>query len=264
MPSLRVGRADIPYELRRSATASERRITVTPGNVEVLALSTDDDSAIADFLARKRQWVFDTVQEMERITAHRHSTPRFMTGSKILFRGRRMSLTVRRSDGPRVEVTYRNGFLVDLPEWALEDSDTLIATELKLWLKQRVRRDVMEIAAAYRERTRLHPRSVRVADMASGWGSCGEGGNVLINWHLIFAPRRVLDYAVAHELAHLQHRDHGDRFWRFLATIMPDYLAAKDWLDQHQASLDSSFLNVGTSAGENEAKIASKSSTLVY
>lgn len=243
MPSLRVGQADIAYELRRSATASERRITVTPGNVEVLALSTDDDGAIADFLARKRQWVFNTVREMERITAHRHSTPRFMTGSKILFRGRRMSLTVRQSDGPRVEVTYRNGFLIDLPEWASGNADALIATELKLWLKHRARRDVADSTTSWTKRTGLRPRSVRVGDMAAGWGSCGRGGNIFINWHLIFAPRRVLDYAVAHEMAHLRHRDHGDHFWRYLATIMPDYVSEKDWLDQNQASLDSTFLD---------------------
>jgi len=45
MPSLRIGQTEIAYELRRTATASERRITVTPGCVEVLALATDDDAA---------------------------------------------------------------------------------------------------------------------------------------------------------------------------------------------------------------------------
>nr|WP_246461363.1 DUF45 domain-containing protein [Mesorhizobium sangaii] len=68
-----------------------RRITVTPGHVEVLALTSDDDHDIADFLERKRQWVFNTVREMERVISNRHAVPRFMTGSKILFRGRRMN-----------------------------------------------------------------------------------------------------------------------------------------------------------------------------
>ena len=50
MPSVRIGQTEIAYELRRTAVASERRITVTPGCVEVLALATDDDAAIAGFL----------------------------------------------------------------------------------------------------------------------------------------------------------------------------------------------------------------------
>lgn len=95
MPTLQIGRKEIPYELRRSATASERRITITPGHVEVLALTSDNDDDIAGFLERKRQWLFNTVREMEKITASRHVVPRFMTGSKIPYRGRKMPLAVR-------------------------------------------------------------------------------------------------------------------------------------------------------------------------
>jgi predicted metal-dependent hydrolase len=245
MSSLRIGRVEIPYELRRSATASERRITVTPDCVEVLALSTDDDATINSFLERKRQWVFNTVREMERITSGRHVVPRFITGSKIPFRGRRMRLTVRRSDGARIELTYHNGFIVDLPLWAGDDTDPLVASELKLWLKRRVRRDVKEIAAGYKTRFGLAPRSIRVADFANGWGSCGPEGNILINWLLIFAPRKVLEYVVAHELAHLRHRSHGPAFWDFLRSVVPDFEASKAWLEARQGSLSADFLVCG-------------------
>lgn len=242
MPTLQIGRKEIPYELRRSATASERRITITPGHVEVLALTSDNDDDIASFLERKRQWVFNTVREMERITATRHAVPRFITGSKIRYRGRNMSLTVRRTDAERAAVTYRNGFIVDLPHWAGDDADQLVASELKHWLKQRARRDVQEIAADYGKRFGLVPRSIRTADMTHGWGSCGPEGNVLINWHLIFAPRKVLEYVVAHELAHLRHRSHGLDFWAFLATLTPDWEPLRSWLDKHQSGLSADFL----------------------
>lgn len=242
MPTLQIGQKEIPYELRRSATASERRITVTPGHVEVLALTGDDDNAVAGFLDRKRQWLFNTVRDMERITANRHAVPRFMTGSKIPYRGRKMPLTVRRTDAERIAITYRNGFIVDLPHWAGDDTDHLVASELKHWLKQRARRDVKEIAADYGKRFGLVPRSIRVADFANGWGSCGPEGNILIDWHLIFAPRKVLEYVVVHELAHLRHRSHGPEFWKYLRTFAPDYDGAKAWLDKHQSALSDNFL----------------------
>jgi predicted metal-dependent hydrolase len=134
-----------------------------------------------------------------------------------------MGLTVRRSDAARAAVIYRNGFIVDLPHWAGDDPDQLVASELEHWLKQRARRDVNEIATAIGKRHTLSPRSIRVADFAHGWGSCGPEGNVLINWHLIFAPKKVLEYVVAHELAHLRHRSHGPEFWDYLATITPGW-----------------------------------------
>jgi|TARA_R100000501_G_C2630892_1_gene126600 hypothetical protein len=238
MPTLQIGQTEIPYELRRSATASERRITVTPGHVKVLALTDDDDEAVAGFLGRKRQWLFNTLREMERITANRHAVPRFMTGSKIPFRGRKMPLTVRRTEAERIAITYRNGFIVDLPHWAGQEADLLVASELKHWLKQRACRDVKKIAANYGKRFGLVPRSIRVADFTHGWGSCGPKGNVRINWHLIFAPRKVLEYVVVHELAHLRERSHGNEFWALMESMWPQYHASQFWLKNNQAMLE--------------------------
>lgn len=249
MPSVRIGQTEIAYELRRTATLSERRITVMPGAVEVLALTTDDDAAIESFLSRKRQWLFDTVREMEETVARRPVVPRFMSGSKIPYRGRQSSLTVRRHDGPHIEIAHRNGFLVDLPSWVAEDAaDALVAMEIKLWLKRRVRLEVREIAGAYGRRLDLKPRSIRVDEFVGGWGSCGASGIIHIDWRLVFAPKRVLEYVVVHELAHLKHRSHGDAFWAFMGSILPDYERPKGWLNLHEASLDASFLSVGSGA----------------
>lgn len=240
MPTLQIGRTEIPYELRRSASASQRRITVTPGHVEVLALNSDDDEAVAGFLDRKRQWLFNTVREMERITASQHAVPRFMTGSKIPYRGRKMPLTVRRTDAERIAITYRNGFIVHLPHWAAQEADHLVASELQHWLKKRALRDVKEIAADYGKRFGLIARSIRVADLTTGWGACGLQGNILISHNLIFAPRKVLEYVVVHELVHLRNRTHDKAFWSFLAAIMPQQECARSWLRIHEAELSAS------------------------
>jgi predicted metal-dependent hydrolase len=242
MPAIRIGQTTISYELRRSDGTTERRITVTPDQIEVTALSSDSDEDIASFLNRKRQWLFNTMRDMERVLASRHAVPRFATGSKIPYRGRKMGLIVRRSDAERARVTYRNGFIVDLPHWTGEAPDLLVASELKHWLRQRARRDIIEIAGVLGKRHGLTPRSIRVADLAQGWGACGPEGNVLINWHLIFAPKKVLEYVVAHELAHLRHRSHGPDFWNYLGTLVPNWQASKAWLDKHQSGLSSDFL----------------------
>lgn len=256
MPSVRVGKTEIPYELRRSAAISERRITVTPGHVEVLALASDDEVAVEGFLQRKRQWLFDTLREMDEALAKRPVVPRFMTGSKIPFRGRQWSLTVRRHDGPHIEIAHSNGFVVDLPTWVADEAvEAVVATEIKLWLKRRVRLDAGEIAAAYGKRFGLKPRALRVAEFVTGWGSCTPGGTIHIDWRLVFAPKRVLEYVVVHELAHLKHRSHGDEFWGFLGALLPDYERPKGWLDLHQGGLDGSFLQ-SRSAGAETCDIA--------
>ncbi|WP_029086075.1 M48 family metallopeptidase [Brevundimonas aveniformis] len=246
MGVVRIGQTEVAYDLRRSAAASERRITVTPGHVEVLALTTDGDADIDAFVNRKRQWLFNTLRELETRTAARAVVPRFMTGSKIPFRGRMAKLTVRRHDGAHVEIDYRRGFFIDLPSWVRdEDQDAVVSTELKLWLKRRARRDVFEVASSYRRRFDLKPRSLRVGEMKHGWGSCGPTGAILINWTLVFAPKAVLEYVVVHELAHLKERSHGPAFWAHLGDLLPDYERPKAWLDRHQGALDDGFLRAG-------------------
>ncbi|TGS52021.1 M48 family peptidase, partial [Mesorhizobium sp. M3A.F.Ca.ET.201.01.1.1] len=86
-------------------------------------------------------------------------------------------------------------------------------------------------------------RSIRAAEFANGWGSCGAEGNVLINWHLVFAPKKVLEYVIAHELAHLRHRSHGPAFWNFLGTVVHDFETSKAWLEANQGSLSAEFLD---------------------
>jgi predicted metal-dependent hydrolase len=175
--------------------------------------------------------------------ASRPAVPRFMTGSKIPFRGRTTPLTVRRHDGEHVEIEFKNGFIVDLPSWVTAGSaETVVAEAIKHWLKQRVRRDVRETVEKYVGRIGRKPRSIRVAEFKMGWGSCGTNGTISLDWRLIFAPRRVLEYVVVHELAHLKYRSHGNKFWEYLGEVLPTYVKAKAWLEAHQAGLDCDFL----------------------
>jgi hypothetical protein len=118
----------------------------------------------------------------------------------------------------------------------------VVADAIKHWLKQRVRRDVRETAEKYVRRIGRKPRSIRVAEFKMGWGSCGANGTVNLDWRLIFAPKRVLEYVVVHELAHLKYRSHGNKFWEYLGDVLPTYVGAKAWLEAHQAVLDGDFL----------------------
>ena len=47
---------------------------------------------------------------------------------------------------------------------------------------------------------------------------------------LVMAPHFVQDYVVAHEVAHLQHMNHGPRFWALVDTLTPHTRAAVAWL----------------------------------
>jgi predicted metal-dependent hydrolase len=78
---------------------------------------------------------------------------------------------------------------------------------------------------------------VSVRDTRSRWGSCSAKGNLSFSWRLIFAPEEVVDYVVAHEVAHLAEMNHGPRFWRLVETLAPGNARQRRWLDRHRAEL---------------------------
>jgi hypothetical protein len=78
---------------------------------------------------------------------------------------------------------------------------------------------------------------VGVRDPKSRWGSCSSTGALSFSWRLVFAPEPVIDYVVAHEVAHLVEMNHSPRFWRVVAGLVPDSAAPRAWLRRHRHEL---------------------------
>jgi predicted metal-dependent hydrolase len=78
---------------------------------------------------------------------------------------------------------------------------------------------------------------VSVRDTKTRWGSCAASGALAFSWRLILAPEPVLDYVVAHEVAHLVHLNHGIRFWRLVERLAPGAARQRTWLHRNRARL---------------------------
>lgn len=80
--------------------------------------------------------------------------------------------------------------------------------------------------------------SITIRDQKTRWGSCSSRGTLSFNYRLIFAPGKVLDYVVVHELCHLTHMNHSENFWNMVRSIMPEYKEYKLWLREHGSELN--------------------------
>lgn len=75
-------------------------------------------------------------------------------------------------------------------------------------------------------------RRIRIADQKTRWGSCSTTGTLSFSCRLVFAPQYVVDYVVAHEVAHMIHMDHSSDFWDLCDELCDhDQMhQAKHWL----------------------------------
>lgn len=79
-------------------------------------------------------------------------------------------------------------------------------------LRAEARQRLSDATAAMSLRAGVSVKSVAVGNASSRWGSCSSDGSIRYNWRLILAPPHLLDWVVAHEVAHRRHMDHGPAF----------------------------------------------------
>lgn len=78
-------------------------------------------------------------------------------------------------------------------------------------------------AQYFAEKLHITPPTIKLSSAKKRWGSCNSHGLVRLNWRLIHLPTSLIDYVIAHELAHLFEMNHGKNFWELVKNICPNY-----------------------------------------
>ena len=67
------------------------------------------------------------------------------------------------------------------------------------------------------------PTAVRYSRARTRFGSCSAKDSITFSLRLMDYPKEAVDYVVVHELAHIRYKNHGREFYRFVASVLPDY-----------------------------------------
>ncbi|HEY0296044.1 MAG TPA: SprT family zinc-dependent metalloprotease, partial [Bordetella sp.] len=91
------------------------------------------------------------------------------------------------------------------------------------WLQQRASDRFGARLAHFLQLTGLTIRRWRLSSAATRWGSCTSDGSIMLNWRLIHFAPDIIDYVIAHELAHLREMNHSQDFWAEVGHILPGF-----------------------------------------
>ena len=230
----------ISYQIRRSQRAQRARIVVSPSKVEIVVPLRMTESVIHGFVQNKQSWIIRTMEKLK----HREQTLesfapiKYVQDAKIPFRGDKFPLTVGSTRLKKIKIEFNNGFNVLVPVTLTgTDFDQEIREGLIRWMKKRALVEADVYVQRHADRMKLFPRSVRIKNQTSRWGSCGINDDINLNWLLILAPTEVFEYVVVHELCHIQVRNHSADFWSLVAAQLPNYKQQKIWLKTYGSSL---------------------------
>jgi predicted metal-dependent hydrolase len=91
------------------------------------------------------------------------------------------------------------------------------------WLMRQARKLFIERLDHFAPLLGVRWVKLSLSNAATRWGSASADGSIRLNWRLIHFRLPVIDYVVAHELAHLRVMDHSHRFWETVESVVPDY-----------------------------------------
>ena len=220
--SLTIDGRQINYQLRRS-----QRRTIGLGidhrGLRIGAPLRARLGDIEDLIRQHAQWVFD---KLDHWPAKHPKTPlAVLDGTTLPLFGE--PLTVH------IDAKRQRGYVLDAVARTLH-LNARQAPELALVhaLQSEARQLFAIRLAHYAALMGVPVPPLRLSSARTRWGSCNHRGHIALNWRLVFMPLAIIDYVVAHELAHIREMNHSPRFWSVVASLCPDWQSRRQELKQ--------------------------------
>jgi len=187
---------------------------------------------IESAIREKQRWIFNKLNERRERSARRlQPQMQWCDGATLPYLGSDITL--------RIEATQSVGIAFDadlrvltvcLPADAAEQQ---LKDRVQGWLQLEAKRLFAERLPVYAEKLQVSYHSFALSSATTQWGSCTADGKIRLNWRLIHFTLPLIDYVIAHELAHLREMNHSPKFWATVQSIFPEFQEAKKALRDH-------------------------------
>ena len=225
---IRLGEHVVAYELKRARRRSIGFI-VGPEGLSVSAPRWVGQAEIDDALREKARWICAKLHEQhQRSRRQLQARVEWRDGASIPFLGDtvivvldpRVAGAVLNSDAEALPGVPRLTLHVGLPQQAAPDQ---IRDAVQSWLQRQARRVFEERCRHFAQALNVRMTRLSLSSANTRWGSASADGSIRLNWRLIHFALPIVDYVVAHELAHLREMNHSPAFWDVVRSVVPDY-----------------------------------------
>lgn len=231
-----LNQVELGYLLKRSKRKTVG-LSVNDNGLQITAPTWVSATQLESVLQKKAAWIFTKLRQLEerqallsvkKIAWQDGDCLPYLGQSIVLQRNAVLSNTVFQGN----DLAPQDGNILYLP--LRSEADSAQMRDLtQSWLQQQARRYFELRLAHYLEKGELSMQRLRLAAPAKRWGSCNSDGTIMLNWRLIHFPPPIIDYVVAHEVAHLKEMNHSRAFWDVVEFLLPDYHHARAQLRQH-------------------------------
>ena len=216
--SIEFGSRRIDFQLEYTNRKS-LGITVRP-DLGVFVKAPVDTSVgkIKEMIHKKAPWIIR--QQSFFLAFHPKMTDRkYVGGETHFYLGRQYRLKIISN---KVESVKLKGKFIEVT--TLDKSR--ISQLVKDWYVQNAKKKFNLIATELIEKFNkynVEPSSIVLREMPTRWGSCTPKGKIILNPELVKAPKGCIECVIIHELCHLVHHNHTQKFIDLQTKEMPDW-----------------------------------------
>jgi predicted metal-dependent hydrolase len=227
MASIQFGSKQIDFQIEYSDRKT-LGITVTP-DMDVLVKAPNDStiSKIEEKLKKKAPWIIK--QQSFFLAYHPKTTERkYISGETHLYLGRQYLLKIEETEKESVKL---KGKFIEVKTY----DKTRVKQLVNNWYLEHARSKFHASALPLIEKFKkykVEPSSIVLREMPTRWGSCTPKGKIILNPELIKAPKGCIEYVIVHELCHLIHHDHTQKFMDLQTKEMKDWEKWKTKLER--------------------------------
>ncbi len=222
----RFGESEVGFILRRSSMRRSVALQIDERGLTVSVPWRCSEGRLQQVLRDAEAWV---LRKLAVWTGDRPPPPMWRNGEQLPFLGASLTLEVAAAAARPRAARLNDRLLIAVRN----PTDPLVVQKLATrWL----RTEALQIFAAHS--TRLAPLMgvdaprVFLSSARTRWGSCNGDGSIRVNWRLVQVREALIEYVIAHELAHFREMNHGARFWSHVARVCPDYRARRTELNE--------------------------------
>jgi len=181
---------------------------------------------VKGFIKEKGSWIIKKISEKER--SAKETEKAFIPGEKFLYFGESYPLEIGNTNNKGFPLKLYFGKFI-LGQDHLDKARDLFI----YWYKREAKEKIEERVDYFSKRLQLIPEGLKITSAKYRWGSCSRNNRLSFSWRIIMAPLSVIDYVLIHELVHIKEKNHSERFWTYLETILPDYRERRLWLKKN-------------------------------
>lgn len=203
-------------------------IKVKPTLEVVLTVPTNTTQEKIDQILKKRHdWILAQLNYFKKF---QQPAKELVSGESFAYLGRNYRLKVSTATNESIKLI--GGYLhVNLSDKSDHNKKLQL---IETWYKQKAEDYFKKVIAKYTKIVKQEVAKISIRKMKTRWGSCNPKKSYInLNLDLIKKHVFAIEYVIFHELVHLIHYNHDQKFYHYLATHMPDWKIRKLKLENH-------------------------------